>query len=60
LFRCCQAVITICLIESLAIRWFFPDKTNSWPCMFYSKASLFFLNNEEIEIMLYRTIWYII
>jgi hypothetical protein len=37
----------------------FPDKVNSWPCLFYSKASLF-LNNEEIEIMLYKTSWYII
>ena len=38
----------------------FPDKMNSWPCQFYCKASLFAEQYEEIEIMLYRTIWYII
>jgi hypothetical protein len=37
----------------------FQDKMNSWRCLFYSKASLL-PNNEEIEIMLYRTNWYII
>jgi hypothetical protein len=47
------------LHQKLVIWRFFLDKTNFWPCMFYFKVSLF-LNNEEIEIMLYRTNWCII